>query len=578
MRFRKMQKVALFLCFSMILFSCGTSQKSTDLSGNTSGNLANGGILVGDGDTIYFNHFGDQNKLYKMDQSGDGLMAVSDEIAYSLNISGDLLYFLSGTEDNAIVTMKKDGSERSVLSDEKALSLQCSGEFLYFISMGEETDPEKTYTLHRMKRSGEEVTRILDDKIQQFFVSGNRLYYIRQEDRSLYVSDQDGKDPVKLHDGSVINFILYEDKLYFVDGSEEKNQLFVMERDGKDLKRLTEEKLSSFHISNDVIYYGNTTEKASMLELKKMSLDGSSKEVLEEIPVISILSHDSWLCLLSMDFSSFSIKETLRDTASEKEMVFEYVNPPAESALAVYDAGAEVTVDQLKVKVQDVYVTNILKNEDPNYESTIFDSVTDGTFVFLTINAENLGEEPLELYETLGHILDINEAYPSIYWYTFYEVDEELLGGDKKYVMPESFLQTMVLQPKESKTLQLYAELHDAGNPIYLYIKDPVNPNSTHALEVNLPEYVRVHSFESALKLMEETFPGNEIILQNGIGFLKPGTEEEAMFYVFEVRNKELSSPEYYFVERDTGEIYTGEPDPSFPDFTGVPKELWQKP
>ena len=178
----------------------------------------------------------------------------------------------------------------------------------------------------------------------------------------------------------------------------------------------------------------------------------------------------------------------------------------------------------------------------------------------------------------MGHILDINEAYPSIYWYTFYEVEEELLSGEKKYAMPESFLQSMVLQPKESKTLQLYAELYDVGNPIYLYIKDPVNPNSIHALEVNLPEYVRVHSFESALKLIEKTFPGNEIIMQNGIGYIKPGTEEEAMFYAFEVRRKELSSPEYYFVERDTGDIYIGEPDPSFPDFTAVPRELWKKP
>lgn len=578
MRREKLWKLMLFLALSLLFLSCATAENPEVLSGNTSSNLANGGLLLHHENKLYFNHFGDNNSLYQMSVEGSEPELVREEVAYYLNSGEAWLYFISGTEDNAVVKMHFDGSGRRVVSTDSALTLQYQDGFLYYISRGGEGKTEDLYYLFRMTEDGKNRTPLLAQKVTQFYASGDALYFIGQEDQCLYKADKDGSSPQKLYEGPVVNFVFYEKALYLIDAKEEKNQLWRIGTDGRNPKLITDEKLSAFNISDDTIYYGNTTTGAAMLELKKMNLDGTSREVLKELPVISIFSHESWLCLLSMDFSTFSIRETLLNTAEGNEMVFEYVNPPAESAVSIYPKDAEVIVDTLKVKVKDSYATNLLENEDPALDSLIFDSVTDGTYLFLTVEVENVGEQSLNLYETLGHIEDITEAYPTIYWYTFCEADDALLSGEKKYMPLEKYTQSFMIQAHEKKTVQLYVEFYQPANPVHLSIHDPNNPNSITAIEITPEDSLRVESFESSMKLMEETFRGKEIQQINGIGFKRQEDPSEVFYYTFEVRDTPASPPQYYFVERRSGEIYTGEPDASYPDFTAVPIELWRKP
>ena len=87
---------------------------------------------------------------------------------------------------------------------------------------------------------------------------------------------------------------------------------------------------------------------------------------------------------------------------------------------------------------------------------------------------------------------------------------------------------------------------------------------------IEIEEYYVV-SWASALKIMEERFIGYEINQLNGMGYKFEGEEKVKMYYTFEVKKSGSSEVEYYLVKRDTGEIFIGAFDETYPDFVAVP-------
>ena len=73
---------------------------------------------------------------------------------------------------------------------------------------------------------------------------------------------------------------------------------------------------------------------------------------------------------------------------------------------------------------------------------------------------------------------------------------------------------------------------------------------------------------------MNKRFPAYEIIMVQGVGYKFDGEDIEKMYYLFEAKKLGTSESEYYLVKRDTGEIFKGEYDKSFPDYPAVPVSL----
>lgn len=104
--FRKLISVlaAAAICFSM-LPAITVSAKSFAV-GNTDLNILNGGVMLSDGEDLYFNH----NGIFV--QKGETVTALSADNGVNLNLSGEYLYY---TLDNSIVRMPKSGGTSETL-------------------------------------------------------------------------------------------------------------------------------------------------------------------------------------------------------------------------------------------------------------------------------------------------------------------------------------------------------------------------------------------------------------------------------------------------------------------------------
>ncbi|MDO5381955.1 MAG: DUF5050 domain-containing protein [Eubacteriales bacterium] len=156
-------------------------------TGNTAGNLNNGGLFCEYDGKIYFANPSDQNRLYVMNSDCTDARKLNDDSVASLNVCGNYIYYV-----------KNNFSE----------------ETLGMIFRGQ------LFGVYRCDLKGKHPKALYDKLSGIISLSGNTLYYQHYDNDtnlSLWSTQIDGKNNKKIYDTPYTPSCIYNGKIYFSD-------------------------------------------------------------------------------------------------------------------------------------------------------------------------------------------------------------------------------------------------------------------------------------------------------------------------------------------------------------------------
>lgn len=556
----------------LIISGCSSTGSSSRKMGNTNANISNGGMSVMRDGWLYFMNYSDKNALYKVKTDGTGEVKVSDDMAYYLNSYGDWIYYCNGSDGYKLYKVKPDGTERVKVSDDIAQNIFVDGGWIYYINLTDGNNAVDYRRIFKVKIDGSERQKLNSEDTMAFNMDGEWIYFINNSEQKLYKIKTDGSGQVKVSDAMTLSFSIVDDYIYYVDSSDGNNKLWRMKLDGTGGEILTEEKVSAFNVSGDWIYYGNTQFDTVGLELKKMKLDGTESTVMNDDDVVSITAHDDLLVYLCFDFTSFGIKQTIMKADGSVRKDYAYVTTPQAQDVTRYRMDEKVQAGPLTVIVTSAYSTNIMKNENPELGSVIYDDTTEGAFLFINMEVWNESGEDVDLYHRTGTILDVEEMGLSVYWNIIGVADGIKEKDDiASHLMRSQYGDHIMVKAGEIMEIQTFMDLPEPSYPVYLGVFNGENADPLALIEVLPTSENYVISWTQAFAIIESKFQGYEITQLGGLGYKMADDPEETIYYGFEVKKSGEEKVEHYFVKRDTGEIYVGAFDEKLPDYPAVP-------
>ncbi len=118
-------------------------QDKTSTLGNSTGNLANGGLAAEDGSYIYYVNYFDGGSIWRAEKDGTKAMKLNSDASSYLNVKNGYIYYINNSHNSpSIYCVKTDGTENWEIYDGIASgpgpieSLILSDDALYFLSSG----------------------------------------------------------------------------------------------------------------------------------------------------------------------------------------------------------------------------------------------------------------------------------------------------------------------------------------------------------------------------------------------------------------------------------------------------------
>lgn len=552
----------------IVLTACSISSEPYGPLGNSNGNISNGGMSVRSSNWIYFMNYGDNNALYRLNTDDFTEEKISEDQGFYLNIFGNELIYCNASENNHLYRMNLESLKAEPVIEDMSANVLVSDDWIYYISRNESENEAKYSRIFRIRSDGSNREQLSEEPAAAFNISGNIIFYLNLNDQSLAMIRTDGTGQSKISDIPMNYITVYEDELYYIDG---ENTLWKMNHDGTKNIQLSEDKTAAFNISDGWIYYATSINDSPELEIRRMDLDGKDRITFNDDNAVSINIHEDWLVYLGLDFTSFQFTQTfVKSDGTGRRDFTASAETPLETL--TYDMNEKVSTDKITLQCISAYATNILENKAPGYESPIFDEVTDGAYVFIHTVITNDTEYPMDLFQEIGILEDLDAENWSIYWPFFADITDEEKKNEIGFFLPrDRFMESLTIPPHETRDIQIYIELYEAKFPVYLGLFSGDGLNPVAAIILNLSDEDYVVSWEDSMEIMADAFPESEISQLNGMGYQLPDEKEEHFYYTFEVKEEASGEPSYYFVRRDNALVYTGEVMEENPDYIAVP-------
>ena len=238
------------------------------ITGNTSGNISNGGKVAIQDDWVYYINENNDNKLYKTKTDGSKSQKISDERATEISILHDKIYYISryfGDDIEGIYSMNTDGSDKKRLIDDRSGWLNVTEDRIYYIywdrnyrgGRSKDTDDSKIYSI---KLDGTDRQKHNDDQTTWLNVIGDDIYYQKYDngDYKLYCMKADNSKKKILSKKDISSIIIFDNRIYYSGYGNydiNNNGLFSMKLNGTNVKKITDDASGKFNISGDRIYY-----------------------------------------------------------------------------------------------------------------------------------------------------------------------------------------------------------------------------------------------------------------------------------------------------------------------------------
>lgn len=280
--------VILIILLVLAILSSRIPMNDEFTTGNTPGNLNNGGYFCELDGRVYFANAYDNFALYSMNPDETDLIKFNEGAVSSINAAGNYLYYAQSsgsTESGGIGSaVHISGIYRSNLKGKSVVSLdrcnivsmQLCGNYLFY----EKYDKQIGTSLTKVRIDKKDMQTVAEGIINPNCCVNGRIYYNgTAEDHYLHALDvSTGRDAV-IWQGNIWNPIVQGDYVYYMDVGEDY-RLCRYNLSSNVVEVLTNDRIDMFNVYDNYIYY--QVSSADSPALKRMMIDGSSQEIVRE--------------------------------------------------------------------------------------------------------------------------------------------------------------------------------------------------------------------------------------------------------------------------------------------------------
>lgn len=329
--------VVIILLLILVIFSGRISLNDENTTGNTAGNLNNGGYFCEADGRVYFANAYDNFALYSMNPDETDLKKLNENSVSYINVGGDYLYYAMSTgsggsglgfvrKTSGIYRSKPNGSNAVCLDRCHIVTMQLCGNYLYY----EKYDNTDAVSLDKIRIDKKEQRTLAAERINpNCYVDGKIYYQGTEEDHYLHVLDTVTDTSDVVWQGNIWNPIYQNGYVYYMDVSN-NYRLCRYSMSDDVVEVLTNDRIDMFNVYDDYIYYQVSSKDAPAL--KRMLIDGSAPELVQEgvFQNINITSQYVY-------FNAFN-----EETPVYKTSTYGPVN------VTTFDAGMQAALDNMK--------------------------------------------------------------------------------------------------------------------------------------------------------------------------------------------------------------------------------------
>lgn len=259
-----------------------------DMTGNTTGNLNNGGNFCQVEDKIFFVNTYDGGKLYSMNVDESGITKLSDAVVSSINADDTYIYYVMSDVESpsgmggisipmlGIYRAKHNGKQVKCLDRVSGGVMKLLGNFLYY----QRYEDNKIKTMQCMDIRTREGKALLDFPANPAAAAGTGIYYSGvTEDHNLYRYDITTGSSTLVYEGNVWNPDAQGGFVYFMN-VEDGYTLCRYDVASGEVQTLTRDRMDSYLVCGNIIFYQRNSETEPAL--MAMNTDGSGATVIAE--------------------------------------------------------------------------------------------------------------------------------------------------------------------------------------------------------------------------------------------------------------------------------------------------------
>ena len=252
--------IVLLLIFGVVFLTSAGEDVVVEGSGNTVGNLVNGGFFAQEGDWMFFSNFEDEGRLYKKRMDGNGTTLLSpDPWVKNINVLDGWVYYVAFEDDSRLYRVKADGSRREPLNEQNSSSVTVIDDTIYYASLQQEHDIDsRELHIYSMALDGSNqrfITTLSPDS--SVIIHAGWVYYTDFNSRTglhnLYRIGVNGEPRVLFSDraGSVMNMNIVDDWVYY-SNDEGIHRISIA---GESYAQITRDRAGSLNVAGNWIYY-----------------------------------------------------------------------------------------------------------------------------------------------------------------------------------------------------------------------------------------------------------------------------------------------------------------------------------
>lgn len=279
--------LAFITVMIVMLLSQRVKMNEGYVTGNTPGNLNNGGLFCESSNAIYFSNLYDDGCLYSMSPDGTNMKKISTSKVISINADPHYLYYYMDSakkgesyvqRNYGIFRTTLNGKDSQCLKRGNAITIQLCGNYLFYQNF--DNSNQNGTELYKIKIDKSEDVLVADYLVNPACIVDGLLYYSgTQDNHYLYAMNTANHSSSVILTEDVWNPIYYGGYYYYMDVSENYRlcRFFPAENI---IEVLTNDRVDTFNIYGDYIYYQKNSQ--SEPALKRMYLDGSAAETVAE--------------------------------------------------------------------------------------------------------------------------------------------------------------------------------------------------------------------------------------------------------------------------------------------------------
>lgn len=280
--------VILIILLIAVILSGRIPMNDEFTTGNTPGNLNNGGYFCETDERVYFANAYDNFALYSMNSDETDLKRFNEGAVSSINAAGNYLYYaqVSGGSDAGGIgsAVRMAGIYRSNLKGKSVVgldrcdivSMQLCGNYLYY----EKYDKQVGTSLDKVRIDKKDRQTVAEAVINpNCCVNGTIYYNGTAEDHYLHALDTSTDKDSVVWQGNIWNPIVQDGYVYYMDVAE-NYRLCRYHLSNNIVEVLTNERIDMFNVYGNYIYYQVSSSDSPAL--KRMQTDGTSQETVRE--------------------------------------------------------------------------------------------------------------------------------------------------------------------------------------------------------------------------------------------------------------------------------------------------------